>query len=141
MSLVKAKRSPTTQSINDSTTTTVVFSSDSATGYFDTLGEYDTSTGIFTAASAGYYAVTTGIDWASNATGRREALIYNSNLGGYQGVAKEDASGTFGNILQASTLVYLGAGQTIKIDVWQNSGGALSVQAGEDTFLAIHRVR
>lgn len=133
---VSVSRSGTPQSISSSTsTTTVVFNSEQT----DLLGEFNNSTGIFTASVAGYYCYDAQISWSpgfSGATriralcaGRQQKYLYYGSVSGYTPCC-----------ISGST--YLTVGQTIYIDVRQESGTTQNVyHDGGLTNLNIVRVR
>jgi len=73
-SYVYAKRITSSQTIANSTYTTVLFNSE----VNDVLGEYDPATGIFTAKSAGIYSVNAQVTWnAMNANVYYQMFVYN----------------------------------------------------------------
>ena len=133
---VYASRAGSAQSITSGTSaTTVVFNSEAV----DTNSEYNNSTGIFTAKVAGYYSYYAQVSWSPGFTGpiRTRALcagsqhryIYNGSVSSYTPVL-------------ISGSVKLTVGQTIYIDVRQESGSTRSVyHDGGLTNLSIVRVR
>ena len=106
-----------------STGTTVVFDNE---GY-DTLSEYDTSNGIFTAINAGYYLVNAIVTsayiayTAGNYWGNR-ILVNGSPVSLVITNCQTTSSQVFGAMV--SKTVYLTAGQTIAIDVVHDLGGS-----------------
>lgn len=120
LSVVQAYRA-STQSINTSSSTTIIFNLVA----FDTNSEYSNATGIFTVGTTGYYLVTASVQFAANVTGSRKLLI-RTNSTDYA-VARDNApSATIPSLLQTSAFMYLSAGDVIYIQAWQDSGGALN---------------
>lgn len=112
-----------TQSIANASSTVVVFNS----LVYDTHGALNTSSGVFTAPVAGYYRVSSKIEFAANATGDRETSLFkNGSRYAYLGYnSNSSASGTAN--VGGSIDVQLAAGDTLDIRVRQTSGGALNV--------------
>ena len=135
----------TAQSIPDSTWTVVQYD----TEVYDQLGEYNPATFTFTAKAAGVYLVSAGVVFEP--TGAFTGAEY-AGLRLYKGAAlysyldRRDqldvATSTLGYVSLAGTdTIHLAAGETIKLMVWQSSGGALAL-AGVKSLnrLAIHRL-
>ena len=109
--------------------------------------EYDTN-GFFTPTSstmtipsgfAGYYNIQGSVEYATNATGLREAGIQ-LNGTNITYVFQNNAGSVFGTIVNLSATVYLAVGDTVALDSYQNSGGALNIQGSSlpsRTWLAI----
>jgi hypothetical protein len=108
----------TNQTIANTTSTAVVFD----TEVVDTLGEFNNTTGIFTAKVAGTYLAIVKIEWAAVNNG----VSYYSSLQ-FNGVTKSEGqiNGPATNNISVSlhTIAPLSAGQQIKVMLWQNSGG------------------
>ena len=130
------------QTISTNTTLvfeTVVFNTED----YDTGSEYNTSTGVFTAASSGYYLISSTTTWGNNAAGVRSIRITKN------GSAAARGSGNVSNTLATtsttvSTVIQLTAGDTVEIEVAGYSGSASSttVEAGTDlSYLQITKIQ
>ena len=130
-SYVLVNRNSTTgdQVIAHNTWTTVIFDEE----IVDTLGEYNTTTGIFTAKDDGVYQVSAWIVWANtNATKQyRIAIITPTNT--YPPIWVSTANESY-HPSHLSMSVKLTAGQTIYIQAYQDSGGNESLTAPIDTW-------
>lgn len=106
------------QTIAHTTTTTVIFD----TEVTDVLGEYDTTTGIFTAKDDGVYNVATTVGWEAGTAGSYVTTITANTIGIVR--AQFNGPTTIGRLSQPiSATVKISAGQTIYISVVQTSGG------------------
>ena len=115
-----------TQPINNTTFTTVFFNIIK----FDTQGEYSFASGIFTADEAGYYLFTWSIIMAQTAWTVGE--LYYSKLVTtsdtfHAGRQEAWASNSAYLNTQGTAIAYLTAGQTAKVQVWQQSGGTINI--------------
>ncbi len=131
----------TAQSMANNTFTKVIFN----TEVFDNLGEYDHTTGVFTATNAGYYQVNASTMSASVAWDALE--VWNTNL--YKNGAlysrgyfnQISASGTSIRQSTLSDLIYLTAGQFIDIRVYQTQGAAVNINANATfNYFSVHRL-
>lgn len=95
-----------------STTVTALYGTDS--DYVDA----DPSTGVFTVQQAGVYAVFVQIDWDTNTTNRRQIIVDNFVC---QLTAASFITASQQN-QQSFLLVQKAAGETISVQVWQDSG-------------------
>lgn len=116
------------QVIAHNTSTTLIFDTENE----DLLGEYDTSTGIFTALEAGTYYFHFNVEWQDFNSGAIYQAYLSTNT--TTGIIAFDrlsiiASGNFHG-LSGSANVYMTAGQTCKVIVYQNSGGNESINGG-----------
>jgi len=107
----------------------------------DKYGEYDPTTGIFTAKRAGHYYVKSQIFWEPNAgfsVGQKNFLIYKNsnalyNTGNYE-------NNTVYEPLQIAGGVDLNVGETISLRAYQSSGSDKSIFGqGDYTNLTISR--
>ena len=94
----------------------------------DDLGGVDASTDTFTATVAGAYLVTANISWAPNVTGNR-VLIVGLNAAVLVSTSSAALGGGYTTNQNAVTMVDLAVGDQIVLDVLQNSGGALDLEA------------
>ena len=114
-------------SINDSTTTALTFD----TERFDTDAIHSTSSnmGRLTCTQAGKYMITAHVRYATNSTGTRQTAI---RLNGTTNIAVDTRAGnTSSNICQVNitTIYNLAVGDYVEATAFQNSGGALNVEA------------
>lgn len=107
---------------------------------FDTDGYHDNSTNNsrLTAPQAGYYLVGATIEFAFNATGRRDVYIFHTVAGGGSSVAVDQVAGdapanTVALDVSLGTLIHMAAGDYCEVLVLQNSGGNLNVAASTST--------
>jgi hypothetical protein len=123
--------STTNQSIANATFTIANFGSEN----FDTNTFHDNTTNnsrmTIPSGKGGYYLVTCAMQFASNDTGFR-AVILNKNGSNYQNLNWVDADS--GNNIWASGSATVSCVPTdyLEIEVYQNSGGALNLNAGSN---------
>ncbi len=108
-----------TLSVPTSTNTTVVSLYSTTSDYVDA----DASTGIFTVKQDGTYAVFVQIDWDTNTTNRRKIIAANFVN---QLTAASFIKATQQN-QQSFLLIPKLAGETISVQVWQDSGSTRTV--------------
>lgn len=117
------------QSIPNGTVTTLAFNTES----FDTDAIHDTVTNNsrLTCKTAGVYAIFGGLRFASNATGRRFALIL---LNGITNIAVYSSNADAGGQHQMtiSHMYKLAVNDYLELQVLQTSGGALNVDTSSD---------
>lgn len=116
-----------TASINNSTWTKVIFSTED----FDTGADYDNTTGCFTIPETGYYLITTRGAFAANATGIRGIRIATGTVcGTATGVEASsyiiNAGATYSTYIQVTAITYLTVNTICWVEVYQDSGGALN---------------
>ena len=102
----------------------------------ENTGGFSESSGVVTVTNAGIYNITFALTFGGNATGQRVASLVFS--GGRTFRVPVPAHATASNV--ATTIVSLNsiavsAGETITLQAFQNSGGALNVNV--DTYFAI----
>ena len=120
LSHVSASRS-TAQAVSSGDT--LVFTAEA----YDTLSEYNTGTGVFTAQNAGYYSVTAlvtsaSLAWAANNYWAVEIMV---NAGATSFVVETlDAAVTGTKFAMATRTVLLAVGDTVEIKVLHDLGGA-----------------
>lgn len=103
-----------TLSVPTSTNTTVTALYGTSSDYVDS----DASTGIFTVKQAGVYAVFVQVDWDTTTTNRRQIIVDNfvNQLAGTSFITATQQN------QQSFLLVQKNAGETISVQVWQDSG-------------------
>jgi hypothetical protein len=111
------------QSINSASATTVIYDDE----VYDTLGEYSTSTGVFTATYAGYYQVnaallSANVAWAGTNSWTLGAYDGTTTHYGYRWAAHATATLFASSVV--STVIYLAAGGTIAIQLLHDRGSA-----------------
>lgn len=132
-------RRATALSINNATDTFVSFTLEDV----DTDGMFTATSDTITIQSDGVYHVAASVYFAANNTGQRILNIYKnpSSVSDFASVIAgqwADATQTLGTTLAASAIASFTASQTIKIGVYQTSGGALNV--GDAGFSSITQV-
>jgi hypothetical protein len=131
------------RTISNATWTTVIFNIETQ----DTLGEYDNTTGIFTAKDAGTYMISAEVYWVNVDATKAYALtlVKNNTL---------NATNTYRHrqVLSSALEVFpqfisgifnLAAGDTLRVQVYQNSGGNETINATTyplDNWLSIVKV-
>lgn len=115
----------------------------------DTRGEYNISTGIFTATKEGSYAVAWGVmsqaeTWAAgdvfkSALSKNNSLSAGSAWGGSLWVAAAATSMAASSV--GTAIVYLNASDNLRIRVFHNYGSLLGLSfGGSETFFTIHKI-
>lgn len=122
------------QSIPNNTLTTVIFDDEE----YDTLGEYNATTGVFTATVAGYYTVSGGCSCASAAFTAADfftvEIIKNSSSAAVGNVDRADATITTNRSSYVTATVHLAIGETVCIKVIHTQGGALNIRDDCGTY-------
>lgn len=116
-------------SLTSGSTTEITFDSE----VWDNGGYHDISTNTerLTAPAAGTYLATLNVEFASNATGRRDVLFFiNGPSGAIPGRNTANAVSTSAHRVTISAVVNFAAGDWLSAAVMQNSGGALNVTGG-----------
>lgn len=116
----RAKKSAGT--IANNSTTAV---SSWTTEEYDTLDSFNTSTGEYTVKSEGYFEIEANISFNGNGSGIRE-LFVQKNGSTIAGLDRQDGSAN-GNVMAGSTQIKCVAGDTLRVAVYQNSGGNLDL--------------
>lgn len=100
--------------------------------------QFDNSTGIFTAETSGYYDVQWCFVFNGSGTGIRYSYcLVDSVTTAFFGMDL-NSPGTGGLSVVGAGMIYLNAGQTAEVKVFQNSGGNLGLASG--TFVAFNKV-
>lgn len=111
------------QSTTSAVQATVLFD----TKRFDTHNAFNTGTGIFTVPAPGIYEVTAFVQWASHTSGLDYIGVNHSVLGDCAINYHTQTAAFDKPVSQITTLIECQAGQTLKIIVTQNSGGAVNI--------------
>lgn len=129
-----------TQSIPDSTQTVVNFDTH-GTSSFDTGSYHGAGSGKFTVPATGLYVVTAAVQWDTGSAGAREvAFIVNGAATPRIALATSAAVGN-NEAICTSAVLSLTAADTVQLQVYQSSGGALNVLATEHaTYFSIARL-
>jgi len=112
------------------------------TELYDTLGEFDIATDLFTPLRAGYYLIIAQV-WFTTTVANADyrAYIRHSVRGTIQTATIEAISVPTAVSIQLCQIVYLMPTDTINIACWQNSGVNQNVFNDDQcTFLMIHRL-
>lgn len=116
-----------TQSIPNNTNTTL-------NSYWNSAvvvnGPITFSSGVFTVSKTGMYLITTNVRILNNTTGNRDIFIVVNDASNPLYGWESQPGYSFINSLATSAAILLTSGQNIRIKIYQNSGGALSM----DTF-------
>jgi hypothetical protein len=116
-------RRTTTQSITNTTFTSISFNSEIA----DNDSMFAATSTDITIQHDGYYLAVYGIDWATNTTGTRVINILQNAVAIPAGNKELPAGGT-GNHKDTGAVVFTAVTtDVIRMEVWQDSGGALNV--------------
>lgn len=112
-------------SVADSTFVAMTFDSER----YDTDGIHSTgsNTERLTAVTSGKYAGVASIQFASNSVGYRTIGIYHSGVGGYIASAWQPAVNGNVTALVCPFQYQINAGEWVRVDAFQTSGGALNV--------------
>lgn len=113
------------QSIANSTFVTVSFSST----IYDNYGAFS-GTNTYTVPLAGTYRVGASVQWTGNATPARAIRLMRNGSSAMFSTTNDNCSASITTSSLVSTLVPCSVGDTLIIQVDQNSGAALSTQAG-----------
>jgi hypothetical protein len=129
-------RRATTQSISNSTDTFVTFPIED----IDTDGMFTATSDTITIQTAGVYQVSASILFAANNTGARIMNIYKNptSVSDFAAVFASqwtNATQTYSTVMSASGIASFTAGQTLKIAVFQTSGGPLNI--GDTGFTSV----
>jgi hypothetical protein len=120
----------TAQSITGSTYTTVIFGTETK----DSYGEYNNTTGIFTAKRAGDYLISSTVQYGayvSCSIGTNNALLISKNddvtgIAGIQTDVFTQSTSSTGRNIQASGVLSLAVGDTVRIKVYPCTNATLS---------------
>ena len=115
------------QSIPDNSQTTILY-----TNKIENNTDISESGGVFTIGDGiSKIRITSSLCYSYNTTGERRLLLFINNVGNIQGgVNKYIQSSSFSfnaNIQGSSSIISVSQGDTIKVDTYQDSGGALSL--------------
>jgi len=109
------------QSIPNIITTAVAWDSED----WDPNGMHTGSGSTVTPGVAGKYLVTANFEWAANSLGYRYAQLKQSST--VVAVERESPLVTAVTNMTLTTIMDLSASDTVELDVFQNSGGALNI--------------
>lgn len=137
-SCLRARRATSHQPIPNDTVTTVIFNSVVREDDESAALSISTATGVVTIAVAGWYAISAGVMWDAFSTGDRLAYLQCSTAGVI--AADRRAANSFSE-LTLSSLVYLNAAETLRVQVRHTQGASLDIQNDPRTFLSVQRVR
>jgi hypothetical protein len=118
----------TNQSIPNETHTAVAFDGE----FDDSDGAHDTATNNtrFTAPYTGEYLCVAAIPFTQNAVAHKVELNFRRNgTDWFTGTAQMKTSANITLIANATSLVYLAAGDYVEAVVWHNYGSALAIDA------------
>jgi Tfp pilus assembly protein FimT len=114
------------QSITSATTTAIAFNSERYDT--DTIHDTVTNNSRLTCKTAGKYAITGQVEFASSATGNRQLFL---RLNGATTIAYKTQAAVNGLItnMDVSTQYDLAVNDYLEVLVWQDSGGSLNVNS------------
>lgn len=125
------------QSVNNATLTTVT----NWTENFDQANNFNATTGVFTAALAGFYRVSAKAFWTSNAWPANgvSAAVIRKNGTAVKNATFTVVAATTTNIPTGTVtgLFQLAVNDTIDVQVFQNTGGAVTLYNGDTTHTYI----
>lgn len=109
------------------------------TEFIDPLNSFDTSTGIFTAPKTGDYFAQAIYASSGNATGIRNVYITKNGTATADGAVGSVVASAAAEVPAITSRVFrLNAGDTLRMRVFQNSGGSLSSSAtAEATMFSV----
>ena len=136
--VVQASRITTVQTIPNAVDTTIIFNNEA----LDSYGEFDTSTGIFTAKRAGYYFAsaqyrTAFVSWAAGGTNYAQiSLVKNGSTSVQLSYLIADAAISKSFFPQVSSGVFLAVGDTLRVNAYITRGTNtdINVATGETNF-------
>ena len=140
---VQAKRETSTQNINDSTTTTVIFNGED----IDSHNAFNISNGYFTAPRKGNYFIAASIGFTAAAltVGEDFFLYLTKDPGGTPAnqrlldFKEQSANNTEGINIHGSTMIDLNKDDVISIRVLQRTGLTLTIENADNvSFLSIY---
>lgn len=113
---------PTNQSIPNNAYTNATFTTELLDN--DNMVNLGVDNTLITIVTAGVYVLSCDTSWPLNATGNRGArfIVGGNNAGG---IATETVNADTAN-LSATMIMYALAGTTVRLQLFQNSGGALN---------------
>jgi hypothetical protein len=115
---------------------TLIFDNDSTQPANDIGGNYDSSTGVFTAPSDGYYNFSASVVWEDDTTGSRAIILVRNGGGSVPNNLAQTTVEAVTNAIQNTavscsvTHILLSATDTVSVLVAQDSGGNLDVNIG-----------
>ena len=124
-SYVRAYRNTTAQTVSTATLTTIIFNAEDA----DTNGEYDTSTGIFTASEPRRMQVVAAFRSSDGVTSNSWALVVSVNNGLTQRLVKQCVMVGGEDSMSISAYVNLAVGDTLRIKVQHDKGSDMTLTA------------
>lgn len=133
--MFRVERATSNQSIANATDTTVVFNSAS----LDPAGLVDLSTGVFNAIAAGPWRFEAGASWdVSAGTNEQLRILHNGNI--IAQVNDVGLTGVKGRQAVVSGVLDLAMGDSVAIQVRQNSGAGLNINNDVTTFFSGHEL-
>ncbi len=131
-------RITTAQTITTSSGTDVIFNSLVQEDDADAHIALNTSTGVITMNTTGWYHLESTITWDVDTTGRRLLTIQSSADGEVGG--SEMVPGTSANRQQVSAIFPATAADTVTVEAYHTKGSDLDILAGIFTNVAIHKL-
>ena len=139
LAAIRVNRITSAQVIPDSTATDIIFNSivreDDPDGHFS----MNTSTGVLTINTTGWYVVTATLLWEGTAvTGQRGILSIKATGGD---ISAEEGDHTTTGIRQSATgLWYFTATDTVKVEVYQTTAADLDIKVHTLTHMAAYKL-
>lgn len=120
------------QTLTNNIEATVLFNNE----VLDNSNSYDTSTGVYTAATAGIYLVDASIAFPPNSTGNRIIKLQKNDTDNHAQVLPGVAANSA--YLNLCCSIRVAVNDTLRIRAYQSSGGDLNISSGS---LRIHLIR
>lgn len=95
---------------------------------FDTHNAFDITTGLFTVPVTGIYNISGALSFVSNVTGGRAILVLVDGVTVHSGADLNGSSNVYSGAFNITQR--LRAGQVVKLQTFQNSGGSLAYNTG-----------
>jgi len=110
------------------------------TAVVDTNSAFNLTTGLYTVPVSGYYAVTGLVGYSSNTTGFRASGIRQNGGIVVQGSTVNGVTSGGNTVATVSSVLKCNAGDTIGLNAYQTSGGALTLAGASWVNFSLQRI-